>query len=90
MPISMHILTGEPYPFPRQPPNRVAHVYLPHAVNDKLLYASNAICGLMAGGALERFPRLKLVLVENEVSWLPFVLSQYRQVPGLAATSNPR
>jgi predicted TIM-barrel fold metal-dependent hydrolase len=77
MPISMHILTGEAYPFPRQPPNRVAHVYLPHAVNDKLLYASNAICGLIAGGALERFPGLKVVLVENEISWLPFVFSQY-------------
>ena len=77
MPISMHILTGVPYPFPRQPPNRVAHVYLPHAVNEKLLYASNALCGLIAGGVLERFPRLKLVLVENEVSWLPFVFSQY-------------
>ena len=77
MPISMHILTGEPYPFPRQPPVRIAHLYLPHAVNEKLLYAANALCGLTAGGALERFPRLKLVLVENEVSWLPFVLSQY-------------
>ena len=77
MPISMHILTGEPYPFPRQSPIRIAHIYLPHAVNDKILYASNAICGLIAGGALERFPRLKFVLVENEISWMPFFLSQY-------------
>jgi predicted TIM-barrel fold metal-dependent hydrolase len=79
MPISMHILTGEPYPFPRPPvpPVRIAHLYLPHAVNDKILYASNALIGLIAGGALERFPGLKLVLVENEVSWLPFVFAQY-------------
>jgi predicted TIM-barrel fold metal-dependent hydrolase len=77
MPISMHILTGEPYPFPRQPPVRIAHLYFPHSVNEKLLYAANALSGLIAGGALERFPRLKFVLVENEVSWLPFVLSQY-------------
>jgi hypothetical protein len=26
---------------------------------------------------LERYPRAKFVLVENEVSWLPFYLSQY-------------
>ena len=77
MPISLHILTGPPYPFPRQPPVRVAHLYFPHGVNDKILYAGNALSGLIAGGALERFPRLKLVLVENEVSWLPFVLSQF-------------
>jgi predicted TIM-barrel fold metal-dependent hydrolase len=31
----------------------------------------------MGGGALDRFPRLKFVLVENEVSWLPFFLFQY-------------
>ena len=77
MPISMHILTGEPYPFPRKSPVRIAHIYLPHAVNDKILYASNAVCGLIAGGALERFPGLKFVLVENEISWIPFFLSQY-------------
>lgn len=77
MPISLHILTGEPYPFPRPVSSRVAHEYFPHVVNEKLLYAANALSGLIAGGALERFPRLKLVLVENEVSWLPFVVSQF-------------
>ena len=77
MPISLHILTGPPYPFPRQPSVRIAHLYFPHGVSDKLLYAGNALSGLIAGGALERFPRLKFVLVENEISWLPFVLSQF-------------
>jgi predicted TIM-barrel fold metal-dependent hydrolase len=77
MPISLHILTGEPYAFPRKSPPRIAHIYLPYVVSDKLLYASNALSGLIAGGALERFPRLKFVLVENEISWLPFVLSQF-------------
>ena len=77
MPISLHILTGPPYAFPRKPPVRIAHLYFPHGVNEKLLYAGNALSGLIAGGALERFPRLKFVLVENEVSWLPFVLSQF-------------
>jgi predicted TIM-barrel fold metal-dependent hydrolase len=30
-------------------------------------------------GVLERFPRLKLVSAENEVSWLPFVLQRWDQ-----------
>lgn len=77
MPISLHILTGEPYPFPRPVISRVAHTYLPYVVSDKLLYAANALSGLIAGGALERFPGLKIVLVENEISWLPFVFSQF-------------
>jgi predicted TIM-barrel fold metal-dependent hydrolase len=77
MPISLHILTGEPYAFPRQPPSKIAHAYLARAVNDKILYVTNTLCDLMGGGALDRFPRLKFVLVENEVSWLPFFLFQY-------------
>jgi len=37
-----------------------------------LLYASNAVSDLIMTGVLERYPRLKFVLVENEVSWIPF------------------
>jgi hypothetical protein len=44
--------------------------------NSKLLYASNAVSDLIMTGVLERYPRLKFVLVENEVSWIPFYLSQ--------------
>jgi predicted TIM-barrel fold metal-dependent hydrolase len=46
-------------------------------VNSKLLYASNAMSDLIMTGVLERYPRLKFVLVENEVSWIPFYLTQY-------------
>jgi predicted TIM-barrel fold metal-dependent hydrolase len=77
MPISLHILTGKPYPFPRPVTPRIAHIYFPYVVSDKLLYASNALSALIGGGVLERFPRLKIVLVENEISWLPFVISQF-------------
>lgn len=77
MPISLHILTGKPFPFPRPVTPRIAHIFLPYVVNEKLLYASNALSGFIAGGVLERYPRLKLVLVENEISWLPFVISQF-------------
>lgn len=77
MPISIHILTGEAYPFPRQSPVRIAHLYFPRGVNEKLLFAANALSGLIAGGALERFPRLKIVQVETEISWMPYIVSQY-------------
>jgi len=43
----------------------------------KLLYASNALSDIILTGALERYPRLKVVLVENEMSWIPFYLAQY-------------
>ena len=77
MPISVHILTGEAYPYPRPAPVRVADVYFRNGVNAKLLYAANSLSDLIAGGALERFPRLKIVLVETEISWIPYLVSQY-------------
>jgi predicted TIM-barrel fold metal-dependent hydrolase len=77
LPVSMHILTGARFTFPRPAPSRVAHQFFRGAVNTKLLDASNAVSDLIAGGALERHPRLKFVLVENEISWLPFYLNQY-------------
>jgi predicted TIM-barrel fold metal-dependent hydrolase len=80
MPVSLHILTGEPYG-PGELVTRFANApgleILREAVNTKLLYVTNALLDIVGSGVLERFPRLKIVLVENEVSWLPFVLSQW-------------
>ncbi|HEU0169090.1 MAG TPA: amidohydrolase family protein [Chloroflexota bacterium] len=79
MPVSLHILTGTRYPFPRArtAAGQTAVRAFREAVNTKLLDASNAMADLIGGGVLERFPRLKFVLVENEISWLPFYLTQY-------------
>jgi predicted TIM-barrel fold metal-dependent hydrolase len=79
LPVSLHILTGKPYP-----PGavggggrRTAVDGLRSAVNAKVFYAMNALSDITCSGVLERFPRLQVVLVENEVSWLPFVLTQW-------------
>jgi predicted TIM-barrel fold metal-dependent hydrolase len=80
VPISLHILTGQPFPWPRQVNRggrRQAFQTMRSAVNSKLLHASNAVSDLIMTGVLERYPRLKFVLVENEVSWIPFYLGQY-------------
>lgn len=80
LPVSLHILTGEPYG-PGQLINwsrtASAHDMIQNAVNQKLLYASNALLDIISSGTFDRFPRLNLVLVENEFSWLPFVVSQW-------------
>jgi predicted TIM-barrel fold metal-dependent hydrolase len=59
------------------------------AVNSKLLYASNAMSDLIMTGVLERYPRLKFVLVENEVSWIPFYLAQYDKYWGRGNLDSP-
>ena len=80
MPVSLHILTGAPYGpgVTHALTRRASGLELLHfAVNTKLLHVTDALLDIIASGVLERFPELKLVLVENEVSWLPFAISQW-------------
>lgn len=80
LPVSFHILTGAPYVHGAgltSDQRKDAAVHLTWTVNLKISYAANSLTHLMGSGALERFPRLKVVLVENEVSWLPYFISQW-------------
>jgi predicted TIM-barrel fold metal-dependent hydrolase len=78
MPINLHILCGVHYsPQVEIDVGRSAVKNIRAWVNEKLLHVNNAISDLVFSGVLERYPRLKIVLVENEVSWLPFVLTQW-------------
>lgn len=74
LPISLHIYTGKGYPFslPAAFPAIVRQV-----VANKLHVGENALSDFITSGVFERFPQLKIVFVENEVSWLPFALSQW-------------
>ena len=75
MPISLHILTGHGYAkkiFEMQG----VEIYR-NSVNTKLYEAANAMFDLIFYGALDRFPRLKFVIVENEIGWMPFVVEQW-------------
>jgi predicted TIM-barrel fold metal-dependent hydrolase len=81
MPVSLHILSGHGYS-----KSRVLGVQQGRdrgieqersSVNQKLAQAMDSLYDLIFSGVLERFPRLKIVLVENEIGWIPFVLEQW-------------
>lgn len=83
LPVSMHILTGHNYSNPFAPP--VPEEPDPHlwairryrgSVNLKLLSVCDAVLELVLSGTYERHPRLKMVLVENEIGWIPFFFDQ--------------
>jgi predicted TIM-barrel fold metal-dependent hydrolase len=94
MPISMHILTG--HDFSKKsldvPKDRIHELGLDlyrTSVHVKLYGIMSTLLDIVFSGALERFPGLRLVLVENEVGWLPFVAEQWDYYYHRFRTANP-
>ena len=89
MPLSLHILTGRGGV--QFDPRRVLHRYMRLPQEIQLSFAD-----LIVGGVPERFPRLKLVSAENDVSWIPHFLyridhayDRLRHIEGLALPMLP-
>jgi predicted TIM-barrel fold metal-dependent hydrolase len=76
MPVSLHILTGHSY-FSNGALGRKGIEHYRGSVNLKMLDAANALFDLVFSGVLDRYPRLKIVIVENEIGWLPFLVQQW-------------
>jgi predicted TIM-barrel fold metal-dependent hydrolase len=76
MPVNLHILTGFDYTKQGNASDLGLEGYR-MSVNLKTMQAMNGLFDFIFYGVLDRFPRLKLVLVENEIGWLPFTLQQW-------------
>jgi hypothetical protein len=73
MPVNVHILTGFNYSrFERKGLDTYRMT-----VNQKLTDAANTLFDFVFGGALAKYPKLKLVYVENEVGWIPFYCHEW-------------
>jgi predicted TIM-barrel fold metal-dependent hydrolase len=77
LPVSLHILTGFNYSRDLVAGRSTGLDVYRGSVNLKLATAVDALFDFVVGGTLERFPDLKLIFVENEVGWAPFVLDQF-------------
>jgi len=85
MPVGLHILSGFGYSRARgssgtnagELTGRSLAEQQRTSVNVKLIQSVNTLYDFIFGGALDRYPRMKLVLAENEIGWLPFVLEQW-------------
>lgn len=87
VPISLHILTGHNYS--KNMEARTGPEHYRGSVNLKTIEAANALFELIFYGILERFPRLKIVIVENEIGWIPFFLQQWDYYFRRFRKSNP-
>jgi predicted TIM-barrel fold metal-dependent hydrolase len=78
MPLHIHLFAGFTH---RARPSEDQHLaYLNHyrtVVNASVTQVADALFSFIFGGVFDRFPGLRLVIVENEVSWLPFYLAQW-------------
>ena len=73
-PVSLHILTGHSY---NKDKNRKGVERYRGSVNLKLMDIANALFEIIHYGVLERNPKLKIVSVENESGWMPWMFQQW-------------
>jgi predicted TIM-barrel fold metal-dependent hydrolase len=71
MPVSLHILSGHGYrKHPEMMPTSTD-------MTKKLAVCMDSIHDIIFSGVLERFPGLRVIMAENEIGWLPWVLEQW-------------
>jgi predicted TIM-barrel fold metal-dependent hydrolase len=73
LPVHLHILTGYGDSMKRQATRGINRYRI--GVN-QTREIEDALFDIIFSGALERYPRLKIVSVENEIGWIPFWLGQ--------------
>jgi len=72
VPISLHVVTERrtaPVPDPKKVSIMKHYVTMHHGIEKSLV-------DLILGGVLERFPKLKIVSVENDIGWIPHLLQR--------------
>ena len=75
MPINLHILTG--FSYARNQGAQTGVELFRGSVGWKLIDAINTMFDFIFHGILHRFPKLQIVLAENEIGWVPWVLQQW-------------
>lgn len=75
IPINLHILTG--FSYSREQGSRTGIEIYRGSVGWKLIDAINTMFDFIFHGVLQRFPDLQVVLAENEMGWVPWVLQQW-------------
>ena len=73
LPVHLHILTGFGGSIKRQTTHGIERYRI--GVN-QTREIEDALFDMIFSGVLERYPKLKIVSVENEVGWMPFWLGQ--------------
>ena len=76
MPVSLHILTGAPYGLGVALTPRIPTDLFNFAMTEQIGHTMKTLVHMIASGVFDRFPKLKVIIVETEVSWMPFMMCQ--------------
>jgi len=72
-PVSMHILTGHSY----DRTGLTGYERIRGSVNIKTHDAINGMHDMVWSGVFDRHPNLRMIIVEAEIGWIPFILQQW-------------
>jgi predicted TIM-barrel fold metal-dependent hydrolase len=73
-PVNLHVLTGFNYSqFRQNDPTKRIH----EQTNVKINETNDSLFTFIWSGIFDRFPKLKMVIVESEIGWMPFLLQQW-------------
>ncbi len=87
MPVNLHILTG--FSYARDQGARTGVETYRGSVGWKLIDAVNTMFDFIFHGVLHRHPKLNVVLAENEMGWVPWVLQQWDYYARRFGEKNP-
>jgi predicted TIM-barrel fold metal-dependent hydrolase len=77
LPVHFHTI-GPPLaaPLPQDSPEMFKLASMATLVTGFQLYVATILAAIIHGGALERFPNLRIVLGESGIGWIPYVLNR--------------
>ena len=73
-PVICHILTGHSY---MKTGHKGGALGLKDSSNTKTFDSASTLFDVIFSGAFDRYPKLKLLLAESEIGWIPFLLQQW-------------
>ena len=81
VPVNLHTSTGQGEAHRKFPGRSIDRTGIERyrSGNYSQLDMSNSLFDIIFSGVFERFPRLKLVLVETDIGWIPFRLQKWDQ-----------
>ena len=76
LPIHFHTTGSKRPPVPEDIPERAKRAAAATRITGFQLFTANFLMGVIYGGVLERYPKVRVVLGESGIGWIPYILDR--------------